>query len=208
MNYRTSGVYAIKCVPTSRVYIGSSVRVSSRWAQHRWALRHGKHWRPQFQADWDEHGESAFEFTLLAESDSKDGRHDIEQQHMDAAKALGLAYNSAPRADGNAGMRHTSETRQKVASAGTGRVPSAEARRNMSRAQRGRTVSDAGKANMSLVKRGSGNYNAKLTEDGVREIKRRLAAGERCRSIARDFDVDPSVVGKIRQGRRWTHVTI
>lgn len=47
---------------------------------------------------------------------------------------------------------------------------------------------------------------AKLTDEKVRTIKRRLAAGERHGPIAADFGVSPSTIGWIAKGRTWAHV--
>jgi hypothetical protein len=47
---------------------------------------------------------------------------------------------------------------------------------------------------------------AKLTEDKVREIKRRLAAGEDYRKIAPDYGVVAGTIGHIKYGKTWTHV--
>ena len=44
---------------------------------------------------------------------------------------------------------------------------------------------------------------AKLTEDQVRAIKRRLAAGETQTNLARDFGVHLSTVHLIKTGRNW-----
>jgi group I intron endonuclease len=208
MANRIRGVYAVICIPTGRRYIGSSGNVKGRWAQHRSALRHGKHPRPQFQADWDSYGEGAFSFAVLCQYSSEDERYSLEQRYMDEAKALGLAYNSAPRADGNTGMKHTPETRAKVAAASSAAVRTEDWRRHAGEAQRGRIITESHRAKIGAMKRGEGNHNAKLTEDDVRQIKQRLATGEMVRSIADDFGVDQSVVGKIKQGRRWTHVVI
>jgi group I intron endonuclease len=208
MAHRTRGVYAITCIPNGRRYIGSSGNVKARWAQHRSELRHGKHLRSELQADWDAYGAQAFEFTFLQSYSSEEERHSLEQQYMDEAKALGLAYNSAPRADGNTGMKHTAATRAKVGAASRAAVRTDEWRRHASESQQGRILTDSHREKISDRKRGSGNQNAKLTEDDVREIKKRLAAGEMGGVIAKDFNVDQSVVGKIKQGRRWTHVTI
>lgn len=208
MPKRTSGVYAIICTVNDRRYVGSSGGIEARWAQHRFALRHGKHGRPEMQADWDEHGEQAFSFTLLETHASKEEREAVEQRYMDEARAAGLAYNSAPRADGNAGMKHTAETRAKVGTASSARIRTEEWRQHASESQRGRVFTEEHRSKISDNKRGAGNHNAKLTEDDVRAIKRRLATGEIMRTIAADFDVDISVVGKIKQGRRWTHITI
>lgn len=206
MPQRTPGVYVITCIPNGRRYVGSSSFVQSRWRQHRWALRHGKHCRPFMQADWDLYGETAFEFKLITVSADQDERYEIEQAHINAARAVGLAYNSAPRADGNTGMVHTAETRAKVGAASRALPRTAEHRRKIGDAHRGVPKSEGQRQKTSLRKRGEGNQNAKLTDDGVREIRRRLATGEIARTIAADFGVDISVVGKIKQGRRWRHV--
>lgn len=55
---------------------------------------------------------------------------------------------------------------------------------------------------------GERSWTAKLTDDDVRRIKRRLAAGEGQRSIARDFPVGRSLVQAIKSGKVWSHVTI
>lgn len=49
---------------------------------------------------------------------------------------------------------------------------------------------------------------AKLTDDCVRAIKARLAAGEGATSIARDYPVTPSAIREIKAGRSWSHITI
>ncbi len=48
----------------------------------------------------------------------------------------------------------------------------------------------------------------RLTEDQVREIKRRLAAGEPQAGIARDYDVTRGAIAAIDSGQNWGHVTI
>jgi hypothetical protein len=48
---------------------------------------------------------------------------------------------------------------------------------------------------------------AKITEDDVRKIRQRFAAGEAQATIARDFGVDYSNISRIVRGRTWQHVT-
>jgi hypothetical protein len=59
------GVYAVTCMPTGSVYVGSSGAVVQRWRQHKATLRRGKNGNPVLQAEWDRYGEDAFEFKLL-----------------------------------------------------------------------------------------------------------------------------------------------
>ena len=51
--------------------------------------------------------------------------------------------------------------------------------------------------------RGERNAASKLTEGQVRDIRRRLAAGESRRSLARAFGVDKRTVQFIERGRKW-----
>lgn len=48
----------------------------------------------------------------------------------------------------------------------------------------------------------------KLTEDQVREIKRRLQNGERGRALGKEFGVTESNVSMIKSGRTWAHVVL
>ncbi len=51
--------------------------------------------------------------------------------------------------------------------------------------------------------RGERHWNAKLTEDDVAEIRRRVASGERQRTLARAFGVSNALVCLIVNGRKW-----
>lgn len=54
--------------------------------------------------------------------------------------------------------------------------------------------------------RGERVKNSRLTADSVRLIRRRVAAGESCRSIARELGLDFSTVVRAANGRTWKHV--
>jgi hypothetical protein len=53
---------------------------------------------------------------------------------------------------------------------------------------------------------GEAHHRAKLTADDVREIRRRMAAGESRASVARAFDTSPANVWGIVIRRYWKHV--
>lgn len=53
---------------------------------------------------------------------------------------------------------------------------------------------------------GERNDMAKLTENAVREIRRRRSAGEKLNSIALDFGISDRTVSKIARGERWAHL--
>lgn len=59
-----------------------------------------------------------------------------------------------------------------------------------------------------IFSKGSGNGYAKLDEERVRSIKRRLAAGGVQRRIAKEEKVSVGTINLIYLGRTWKHVTI
>jgi len=50
-------------------------------------------------------------------------------------------------------------------------------------------------------------YNAKLTNEAVREIRKRFAEGETKASIARSFDVTRTLVYLVVTRKAWAHIT-
>ncbi len=62
------------------------------------------------------------------------------------------------------------------------------------------------KAHPESIRRGSQNPMAKLNEEQVAEIKRRLAAGEKRQPIARDYGINPTIISMIKTGKIWKHV--
>lgn len=61
----SSGVYQILCVPTGKIYIGSSVNLRERWNRHRRTLRRGNHRNAHLQHAWNRYGEDNFVFSVL-----------------------------------------------------------------------------------------------------------------------------------------------
>lgn len=59
----------------------------------------------------------------------------------------------------------------------------------------------------SNTMKGEGHVRAKLTDDSVREIRRRRSSGESSVTLAREFFVDRSTISHIAARRYWKHVT-
>lgn len=55
--------------------------------------------------------------------------------------------------------------------------------------------------------RGSRMGNAILTEDRVRNARVRVANGETCKDIAKEFGIHPSALNRAVRGEHWRHVT-
>lgn len=67
MRVEKCGVYQIQCGANSSIYIGSSKQIYTRWVQHRYHLRSGKHTGRYLQHAWSKHGEKSFHFSILEE---------------------------------------------------------------------------------------------------------------------------------------------
>jgi group I intron endonuclease len=61
---------------------------------------------------------------------------------------------------------------------------------------------------MSEATRGENNPNAKLKENDVKDIKRRLMNGESVTNIAKAYNVSYNIIRKIKNGKTWLHVQI
>ena len=53
---------------------------------------------------------------------------------------------------------------------------------------------------------GERNPSAKLTDESVREIRRRVEAGESQRSLCDVFSVSPMTISRVVRGETWRHV--
>lgn len=62
---RASGIYKITCLPTGKIYVGSSVDIRARWSQHYSDLCKGHHHSTHLQLAWDKYGAEAFELSVL-----------------------------------------------------------------------------------------------------------------------------------------------
>lgn len=63
---KASGVYLITCIPTGKIYVGSSGNVFERARSHIYALRKGQHRSKYLQYTFNKYGEDNLSFQLLA----------------------------------------------------------------------------------------------------------------------------------------------
>lgn len=62
---RPAGIYRIRNTVTGRSLIGAAVDLPGRLNRYRFQLKAGSHAVAELQADWNELGEAAFEFSEL-----------------------------------------------------------------------------------------------------------------------------------------------
>lgn len=76
-------------------------------------------------------------------------------------------------------------------------------------AQKGRAASgdrNGSRRHPERMERGEQRYNAKLTDDDVRDIRRRLERGERGVRIADELGVSTALISRVKNGHMWKHV--
>lgn len=104
-----AGVYCIINLQTGQRYVGSTKDIAYRWYNHRSYLRGGKHENERLQADFNQYGESAFDFQVLEEVTDVRKLIEREQHYIDIVKP---EYNMAPNAGSTKGMTYTQKSKR------------------------------------------------------------------------------------------------
>lgn len=86
-------VYAIQHNVTKRIYIGSSCNVTTRYQNHMFALRRGKHVIEDMQEDFDKYGEDYSLFILDECFSSSDKNKEYEWMLKYNSFVRGIGYN-------------------------------------------------------------------------------------------------------------------
>lgn len=60
-----TGIYAITCLESKKMYIGKSKSIHMRWSEHRRTLDKGVHANSHLQAAWNLYGKNSFVFSVL-----------------------------------------------------------------------------------------------------------------------------------------------
>lgn len=128
------GIYEILNTVNGKRYIGSAVRLKSRWGAHLCDLRKGAHHSSKLQRAWDKYGEGAFKFLPILTC-QKSMLLFYEQQLLDKAKP---EYNICKIAGSNLGVKRTAETKRKLSIARAGRIISSETRAKQSASMKGK----------------------------------------------------------------------
>lgn len=226
-----NGLYEIIHQPTGRAYIGSSVDVERRLKAHRAMLRRGIHDNRWLQRTWARDGEDAFVLRALEECD--EARLREREAEVIAARRpdvfnLSEVVRRGARA-GNASMTDD-EAREIYRRAGEGVAVADLADvfgfepETVRRIVFGRTylhITGGKPARAPQKARGPRSANAKLTDDQVREIRRRYRDGRTLRgpdgrvvaghpdsgpALAREFGVSEHLIYLVRSRKSWAHI--
>lgn len=85
------GVYAITCIPTGLVYIGSSNSIKNRWTSHKAELNSNTHTNEHLQNAWNMYGSENFNFSVL-EFCEPQVKFDKKQYYIDTYQVCDRKY--------------------------------------------------------------------------------------------------------------------
>lgn len=139
-------VYQIQNKITNDIYIGSSVRHDYRRWGHLFHLRKGTHKNRILQKSYNEHGEKAFEFSIVEVVEDRKKLIEREQYYIDT---LNPQYNIQKNAASPLGVKHTKESIM-----------------NMSIAHMGQKLSPE-----SIAKRTATVLGSKRTQDTINKMR-------------------------------------
>lgn len=110
-----SGVYKITCVPTNKIYIGSSKDIRTRWSRHKRDLHTQKHSNTYLQLAYNKYGKDNFLWEIIEECCSAQVT-EREQHYLDLLLPFGnKGFNlSVAAANPMLGRKHSEETKAKI----------------------------------------------------------------------------------------------
>lgn len=107
---KINGVYVILSTIDSRMYVGSSVDIVSRWARHKKALRAGRHHSCHLQRFVNKHGIDKLAFCVVRDCDQGIDPRKAEQFVIDS---LNPEFNVNKRATSCLGVKRSDECKEK-----------------------------------------------------------------------------------------------
>jgi group I intron endonuclease len=150
-----TGIYCIEHKDSGKKYIGSAVRITRRFNDHKRELRYGVHGSLYLQNAWNKYGGAAFEFRKLLVC-SKENLIMYEQICMNHYQVCDRerGFNISPTAGSSLGVYPSVETRAKQSAAKKGRALTQEHRANISVSLMGHAVSEETRAKFSKANKG------------------------------------------------------
>lgn len=103
-----SGIYLIKNIINSKVYVGSAKRLIERISHHKRLLQNNKHHSTHLQHAWNKYCENVFIFGVIEIIKDPTQLTEIEQNYIDKYKSSNdkYGYNICPLAKNNLGSKH------------------------------------------------------------------------------------------------------
>jgi group I intron endonuclease len=208
-------IYKLINLKNNRSYVGSARYFPSRKATHLKLLRTNKHYNKHLQASFNKYGEQVFQFEVLESGLDNSVLIAREQYFIDLIKP---EYNKRLIAESNLGRRYQMENYHKEKISKAHRALTDEQMSEMQLLRNsGWLLKDLAekfgvhKASMSRIAKGymmrhlPKNTNIKpnkLTAIQRVEIYIRTSEGEPNNKLAKEYNVDPSTISRIKNQKR------
>lgn len=155
------GIYSITNIINNKKYIGQSVDVKSRLRNHKWELRHNRHFNNHLQKSFNKYGENCFVFDIICECEESQ-LDELERYYISHYNCMDSNYGYNAESGGNLnkhwseeltqkmreirggensgmwGKRHTEETKAIMREKALGRVLSNETKEKLSKSHKGK----------------------------------------------------------------------
>jgi len=153
-----SGVYKIVCIPSGKIYVGSSYNIKKRIKTHFYQLSKRKHRNPHLQSAFSLHGETNFSWEVL-EYCEVNQLLKCEQIWLDSTQCYNrdIGFNNCIKSDRPLGYKHTEENKAIMSKMKKGLKRSKESIEKGRIANTGKKRTDTQKAQMSECKMGNKN---------------------------------------------------
>lgn len=157
---KVSGIYALINKVNGKVYVGQSVDIAQRFADHKYKINRNYHISNAIKKyGWNNFYKIVLEYINVSELQNEEIKSTLTKREDFWINYIGeigyIKYNKRSAADSNLGLKMSLETRQKISKAHMGNSyakgykHSAETRARVSKACTGRIKSDATRAKLS-----------------------------------------------------------
>lgn len=161
-------VYKVTNSSNGKFYIGKTNDLQKRWYNHVYCALVDKE-STHFYNAIRKYGAKSFLIETIVECDTEDLALEQEIYWIATLKSncRDIGYNITNGGDGASGLKHTEETKKKIADAHFGKICSEETKKRMSEAHRGQTVSQEVREKISKANSGENNgmYGRTITEE-------------------------------------------